>query len=67
MKIKSRHTHMTMESRVKFVSPQNISGALQQNSISTFSQTAEVAGDSFFLNTRNREKTFLGSSYIFIF
>ena len=36
---------MLMEKKVKFHSSQNISSALQQNSILVFSQTTEVAGD----------------------
>ena len=36
-----------MESRLKFRGPQNISGALQQNSVAALSFTAEVDGDLF--------------------
>ena len=36
-----------MESQVKFHSPQNISGASQQNSDGAFPSTADVAGDLF--------------------
>lgn len=36
---------MSMESRVMFPSPQNISVALEQNSVAGFSQTTEEAGD----------------------
>lgn len=39
--------HMPMESRMKFRSWGNISGASQQNSIAAFSTTADVAGDLF--------------------
>ena len=38
---------MPMESQVHSCSPQNISGASQQNSIVTFSLTNEVNGDLF--------------------
>ena len=36
---------MLMESQVKFCSPQNISGASQQNSVAAFSETTEVEWD----------------------
>ena len=36
-----------MESQVTFHSAQNISEALQQNSIAAFSETTEVAGNFF--------------------
>ena len=36
-----------MESRMKFCSPQHISGASQQNSAEAFFWTAEVEGDLF--------------------
>ena len=36
---------MLMESQVKFCSPQNISGASQQNRVAAFSETSEVAED----------------------
>ena len=38
---------MLTESQVTFRSPQNISGASQQNSAKGFSETTEVAGDLF--------------------
>ena len=38
---------MRTESRVKFRSPQNISGASQQNRVAAFALTAEVDGDLF--------------------
>ena len=38
---------MLRESQVKFHSPQNISGASQQNNIAAFSLTTEVDGDLF--------------------
>lgn len=34
-----------MESEVNFISPQNISGASQQNSVTTFSLTTGLGGD----------------------
>ena len=40
-------TPMSMESRVKFWIPQNISGTSQQNSVAAFSLTTEVDGDLF--------------------
>ena len=36
-----------MESQVKFRSPQNISGASQQNSVAAFSYKTEIDGDVF--------------------
>ena len=36
-----------MEIQVKFHGPQNVSEALQQNSITAFSWTTEVDGDLF--------------------
>lgn len=46
-----------MESRSKFYSPQNISGALQQNSVGAFPWTTEVAGDLFqYRKTENKQK-----------
>lgn len=50
MKWKCTHYRLTsllMESRVKFWSPQNMSGASQQNSVAAFSQTKQVDGDLF--------------------
>lgn len=37
---------MPMDSRVKFLHPQNIYGASQQNRVAQFSLTTEVNGDS---------------------
>ena len=47
---KFRHyplTPMLMESRVKFCSPKNTSGASQPNSVAAFSSTTEVHGNLF--------------------
>lgn len=39
-----------MESRVKFHGPQNFPGALQQNSVAAFSQSAEGDGETIYKN-----------------
>ena len=44
MKIQSLSTLMLIESRAKFHSRQNISGASQQNSTAVFSSASEVTG-----------------------
>lgn len=36
---------MQMESQMKFQCPQNVPGALQQNSVAEFSETTELDGD----------------------
>ena len=38
---------MSIESQAKFHGPQNISGALQQNTIAAFSYTTTANGDLF--------------------
>lgn len=40
-----KHFVMVMDSRVKFCSPQNVSVASQQISVTAFSKTTEVAVD----------------------
>ena len=52
-------TPMPVESRVKLCSPQNISGASQQNSGARFSSTTEVDGDLFqkFYKQQERKKS----------
>ena len=47
---------MRTESRVKFRSPQNISGASQQNRVAAFALTAEVDGDLFYMSKKREQK-----------